>query len=106
MVGFYAPDALVDLVQSALARVPAATMLARVRETARVDVRRELAAVRCPVRWLRASRDRLVRARATRDALEVRPELDVRTIDGPHLLAQARPQEIVHALAELGGAGR
>lgn len=101
MVGLDAPDALVERVREALVRVPPATMLERVRETARTDVRSELAALRCPVVWLCASQDRLVPRRATRDARIARPALDVRTVEGPHLLAQARPHEVARILATI-----
>jgi pimeloyl-[acyl-carrier protein] methyl ester esterase len=101
MVGLDAPDVIVELVRAALLRVPPATMLERVRETARTDVRSELAALRCPVIWLQASHDRLVPARATREARVARPGLDVRMIEGPHLLAQTRAQEVARVLATL-----
>ena len=98
MVGMDADPALVGMVRDAIGRVPAATLAARLRESAATDVRRELAALPMPVVWLRATRDRLVPERVTRDAIAARPGLDVRSLDGPHLLAQARPREVAEII--------
>lgn len=104
MVGTDAPPELVERVRGAIARVPPATLFARVRAAAAADVRPELAALRMPIVWVRARHDRLVPARATREAQRARPGLDVRVVDGPHLLAQARPRAIAEPILALGRA--
>lgn len=101
LLGADAPAALVDELRDAIASVPAATIAARVREAARTDAREDLRSLRQPLVWVRASRDRLVSAQATRDARAVRPDLDVRVVSGPHLLAQTRPREIAQIIDEV-----
>jgi pimeloyl-ACP methyl ester carboxylesterase len=94
MLGLDAPASLVADVSAALADVSARTIAARVRSLCRLDVRAELAAARGEVIWLRAARDRLVPARQTELALAARPALDVHVVDGPHLLAQRRADDV------------
>ncbi len=98
------PAALVCAVRAAIAETPPATIAARMAEIARVEVRRELRDVP-RVRWLVAARDRLVPARATAVAKEARPDLVVESIDGPHLLAQSRPELVAHAIERVAQVG-
>lgn len=100
MLGLDAEPALVSEVSSMLQRLDGAVLGQRLDAARTVDVRAELAAIACEVRWLRASHDRLVPASATALARRVRPGLDVRTLEGPHLLAQRRPAEVAAAIFE------
>ncbi|MSR63196.1 MAG: alpha/beta fold hydrolase [Planctomycetes bacterium] len=106
MVGWEAPDELVALVQRAVGSVPAWTLAARLREAARTDARAAFSALRMPVLWVRATRDRLITARATREARASLAALDVRVVDGPHLLAQARPRELAELITQAERAPR
>ena len=63
----------------------------RVREALAVDVRRELAALECPVLCLRGTRDPLIRSRSLRAIQQARPTVSVREFDAPHLLLQVDP---------------
>lgn len=98
MLGLDAPPPLVEEVRAALGQVRAATITARVRSLAGLDVRAELAAARAEVVWLAASSDRLVPARQTELARAARPGLVVQALDGPHLLAQRRPEGVARHL--------
>lgn len=104
MVGWDASDELVALVQRAIASVPARALATRLREAARTDARTAFSALRMPIVWVRAARDRLVPARATREARACLGTLDVRVVDGPHLLAQTRPRKIAELIMEAGRA--
>lgn len=94
MLGLDAPAALVDAVRGALDEAPSATIAARVRSLADLDVRAELAAARTEVVWLAARHDRLVPGRQTVLARATRPDLVVHALDGPHLLAQRWPARV------------
>jgi len=98
MVGRDADAALVGEVTSALKTVHGSVLVERIEATRTIDVRAELAAITADVIWLRATRDRLVPASATALARSVRPSLEVRAIDGPHLLAQRCPSEVAAAI--------
>ncbi|MEZ4335695.1 MAG: hypothetical protein R3B82_03620 [Sandaracinaceae bacterium] len=86
-----------DAVGAAIAAVSPSVMARRMREVAAVDVRAELARTRVPILALRATRDRLVPASrfVARDA----PAMDVRAIEGPHLLLHARPRACADAIS-------
>lgn len=87
-------DPIEGALADAIAAVEPAAMRTRIAEVARVDVRPELAALRIPITWLHAGRDRMLG----------RPEIPGTTIDGPHLLAQTRPHEVASILRDLPGA--
>ena len=91
MLGGDADAARVAELDAAIRSVPRRTLAARVAELARIDVRQELRALRIPITWIVASRDRLAP-----EPVDVPGEI-VR-IDGPHLLAQTRPREVADVL--------
>ena len=98
MLGRDADEALVAEVAETLKRVDGAVLGQRIEALRTIDARAELAAITADVIWPRATRDRLVPASATALARSVRPGLDVRAIDGPHLLAQRCPTEVAAAI--------
>ncbi len=100
MLGLDAEPTLVAEVSRVLRDVEGRVLAQRIEAVRTIDVRAELRQIACEIRWLRASRDRLVPASATALARRVRPELDVRTIDGPHLLAQRLAAEVAAAILE------
>jgi pimeloyl-ACP methyl ester carboxylesterase len=79
--------------QKAIRQTAAATLAKRVRRVLEVDVCRELASLRCPLRYIRPQNDRLVSARAVRRIREVNPRVTVHEIAGPHLILQTRPEQ-------------
>jgi pimeloyl-ACP methyl ester carboxylesterase len=82
--------------------VPASTIAARVRALNRLDVSGRLAALADrPVTYLRAAHDRLVPADAVRPFERRLPGLAVHTVDGPHLLLQARPESCAPRIRQL-----
>ena len=99
MVGRDADDGLVSLVRRAIDEVPAATFRRRVRDVLTVDAREALGAIRCPVLVLSASNDWLVPRRCTDELLALRPDAEHVSLQGPHLLLQARPRAAALAMA-------
>jgi pimeloyl-ACP methyl ester carboxylesterase len=70
-----------------------------------VDARRELALVTVPVLYLRAIRDRLVPASASREVVAIARQTVVVDIDAPHFLLQAAPVEAAEAIRRFMGGG-
>jgi pimeloyl-ACP methyl ester carboxylesterase len=69
-----------------------------------VDARRELALVRVPILYLRATRDRLVPASAAREIAAIARHTVIAEIDAPHFVLQAAPAEAAQAITRFAGA--
>lgn len=82
-----------------LASVKRAVFRDRVRAILGVDVRAELRAVSVPVKYLQATRDWTVLAKAARVIQSARPDLPVLRVPGPHLLLQCAPRKAWAAMA-------
>jgi len=106
MLGYDAPEGLVERVGEVIGTVPRAWLAARLDAVSDMDASAEFRAIRSPIVWLRAKDDQLMPETATEYAVSLRPELDVHVIDGPHLLAQREPEAVARFLrgdlAELG----
>jgi pimeloyl-ACP methyl ester carboxylesterase len=84
---------------SVVSTVPPAIMRARLACLAATDVRPLLPRIATPVLYLRASNDRIVSSRLSRELTSQLPNVKVTDIDGPHLLLQTRPRECAAAIA-------
>jgi pimeloyl-[acyl-carrier protein] methyl ester esterase len=95
------PPGVAAAFREANAAVSPAVIAHRVRAALTVDLepaREALADV--PLLALVAARDRLLGPASTAAIRHLLPHADVRTIDSPHLLLQARPAEAAAAIAE------
>jgi pimeloyl-ACP methyl ester carboxylesterase len=101
MAGPDAPRAIVSEVQAAVAAVSPAVLAHRVAESLRVDAREDFARVQVPVLWLSPTRDRLLRASAADEALEIRPDIEVARIEAPHMILQRCPHASLARIEEL-----
>lgn len=70
----------------------------RVRQVFQVDVREELTACRLPMLYIAAAKDRTVPARNFRLMHRLQPALKLVTVDGPHGIAQTRPNEVAQII--------
>jgi pimeloyl-ACP methyl ester carboxylesterase len=77
--------------EAILASMPLPVLRARAQAALRVDVTRELAALRVPVLYLQARHDRLIWPRAGRDVLRLARDARKAVIDAPHFLFQMAP---------------
>jgi pimeloyl-ACP methyl ester carboxylesterase len=82
----------------AMSRVSPLALRARVAAILAVDYRTLLARVEVPMLYLRANADRLIPAAAGRAIIELRPEVDLIEIDGPHFLLQTEPAACARAV--------
>lgn len=79
--------------------VPPAIMRARLVCLGTVDVRPLLNRVAAPMLYLRASKDRIVSARLSRELTSRLSNVTVTEVSGPHLLLQTRPRECAAAIS-------
>jgi pimeloyl-ACP methyl ester carboxylesterase len=80
-------------VASAVASVSRLVLGARVREVLSSNTSGALRSCAVPVVFISAGTDRLLGSRGLRAARRAHPEIERVTIEGPHLLLQARPVE-------------
>lgn len=94
------PDEIQALFAAANAAVSPAVLARRAREALAVDLESSLPRLDdLPVLVLAARHDRLLGRAATEAIDRVLPRAEVRWIDAPHLLLQARPDEAAAAIA-------
>ena len=91
-------ERLIATAQSVIRSVTPRVISARLRALETLDVRVELRKLGCPVLYLRAKRDRLVGSRSMHHVKAELPRTELQTIDGPHFLLQARPNEAAAAI--------
>lgn len=75
-------------------------LAARVRATMRVDVTRELQEMQVPLMYLAGRWDLVVPRRSQELIRRLRPDVAIRTINGPHALLQTRPTEAWAVVSE------
>lgn len=84
---------MVFKLRNAIRKTSAATLRKRIHCLMRVDVCSELESVRCPVRYLRPTRDRLVPERCLRRIRAAKRNMTVHELEGAHLLLQTYPEQ-------------
>lgn len=94
---FFTPS-LYMTIQAAIDKVDRRVLVARTKELAKVDVTIDLAGVRVPILYLKASGDRLVLPGSCRHIVSNNPRVEIREIDAPHFVLQTTPK---HAASEI-----
>lgn len=100
MLGRASTHAMKTALGAVLAQVSPAAWQARLNAVLAVDVSSKLAAVRVPILYLRAQRDRLVPAAASERIARLAPHALVASFDAPHFLLQTKPAEAARAVSE------
>ena len=93
VIGRFATPALRQMQRDAQRSVSPATLVARLRAIARVDVSDQLRAVARPILYMRATEDRLVPRKAGEYFSRLAQAGRVVDLEGPHFLLQAKPAE-------------
>jgi pimeloyl-ACP methyl ester carboxylesterase len=93
LAGADAPDDLVAEVRAAVAAVGPAVMAARVREALLVDATDALLACPAPILFLGGKDDRLLRSALPIEIRSLRPDVEIRVLDAPHLVLQRCPEQ-------------
>jgi pimeloyl-ACP methyl ester carboxylesterase len=70
------------------------TLVHRIQCLLDVDVTKELAVLKCPIDYIRPTRDRLVPRHAVSTITAANPNVKVHEIIGPHLIVQTQPQKV------------
>lgn len=84
---------LAEEIRRTVATVTGAVLASRAAAALNVDVRAELERYSRPLLYLRATRDRIIRARSAARVRALKPSAIVIPIDAPHMLLQCRPTE-------------
>jgi pimeloyl-[acyl-carrier protein] methyl ester esterase len=92
LLGAGAPPELVRAVQQSVAKVRGRVLIDRLEQAASCDVLSELSKIEVPILYLRATKDRLIPGRCLEEILEVKPDMEVVSVPGPHLLLQREPK--------------
>ena len=72
----------------------------RLRQIVSVDVSNEFAESTMPILYIAGGRDRLVGTRVMAQMKRLRPDMQTRVLDAPHLVLQRRPAEAAQLISE------
>jgi pimeloyl-ACP methyl ester carboxylesterase len=98
LLGADAPSQLTQDLYRALASVSAPVLRSRLDLLLRVNVVPDLAALPVPVLYIRGSRDRLVGARSLRVIQGCSSNVEIETVNAPHLVLQREPERCVQLI--------
>jgi pimeloyl-[acyl-carrier protein] methyl ester esterase len=105
VLGGSARPPLKSLLARSMREVAPEALRSRVLSVFDIDARQDLAHVRVPILYLRATRDRLVPASAAQKVAAIARQTVVADIDAPHFVLQAAPVEAARAIRRFMGAG-
>ena len=103
LLGRQAFGPLGRLLRSSVRSVSPAVLVERIRAIAYVNVTAELRNCPVPVLYLQARGDWVVGRRSWQAIEAVRPETELVTLPGPHLVLQTSPRQAAEAIAEFCG---
>ncbi len=84
---------LIPTLRAAIRTACVPTLVQRLHCVMNANVTDELSEIKCPIDYVRPSKDRLISDRVFRNLLMVNPNTYVIPIDGPHLIMQTKPKE-------------
>ncbi len=100
LLGPNAPPSFLLAVREAISSVQARVLTARLSEVLSCDTRAELGRVAVPILYLQANHDRLVSGACLKEIIQIKPQVTVHSIEGPHLLLQSEPHKSATIIAE------
>ncbi|MGZ5969311.1 MAG: alpha/beta fold hydrolase [Polyangiales bacterium] len=101
LAGWDADDELVEAFQASIGSVHPAVTAARVRAVLDVDVTEQLVECPVPLLYIRAEDEALLRAGIAEELRERRPDLELASLPGPHLVLQRHPREAWEVMRRL-----
>jgi pimeloyl-[acyl-carrier protein] methyl ester esterase len=93
LLGANAPPELVRDVRKSITKVRSRVLIDRLEQISSCDVESELSKIVAPMLYLRPTKDRLISGRCLEAILEIKPDTEVVSIPGPHLLLQREPNQ-------------
>ena len=103
LLGKDCPEKTKRWVQDTLPRLKREVLAGRIKAVLEVNVREELKNCPVPVLYMAGSRDWLVRKKCLDVIWLCRPDVEIKVIDGAHMILQARPAEAAAAIREFCG---
>jgi pimeloyl-ACP methyl ester carboxylesterase len=100
LVGADAPPRLLASLRAAVSSVKPDVLSARLRAVLACDVRKAAGQIQVPILYIRADQDRLVSFGSMEELRQVRPQMEVTVVEGPHLLLQREPQRTAEVVAK------
>lgn len=101
LLGMDATDDEVAELRAALLLVDPGVMAGRLGAIVSVDVSREFARGTAPLLYIGGSRDRLVGTSVMVQMKHMRPDMEIRVLDAPHLVLQRKPVEAARLISEI-----
>jgi len=98
LLGRHGFGTLGHMLRSAVRTVSPVAFAARALSVANVDVSQELQACSVPVLYLRATSDMVIHSNCSKLIQSLRPDVDVATLPGPHLVLQVSPERAADIL--------
>lgn len=99
LLGEDAPLSLLDSARVTISSVHPKVLVKRLGAVLACNTLDALSRVSVPMLYIQAAKDRIVGVRCLEEMLQIRPDLKVERIDGPHLLVQRRPQRVAETAA-------
>ena len=103
LLGKDCPEKTKRWVQDTLPRLKRDVLAARIKAVLEVNVREELKNCLVPVLYIAGSRDWLVGKNCLDAVWLCRPDVEIRVLDGVHMILQSRPAEAAAAIKEFCG---
>jgi len=93
-------DDFLPKLRTAIRQASSATLSRRMHAVSNVDVRQQLGELSCPITYIRATQDVLVKDRSATTISEINDKVVIRRIDGPHLILQTQPEQSWNCIAD------
>jgi pimeloyl-ACP methyl ester carboxylesterase len=100
LLGMDASDEEIANLRGALRPVEPRVLAHRARQIVAVDARDDFSRTTAPVLYIAGRGDRLVGPSARRCMQRLRPDMQTRVLDAPHLVLQRRPAESADIISE------
>ncbi len=94
------PESALARMRVAIASVEPKVMMDRVQSVVGCNALEELGKIKVPVLYLQATRDFLVNPVCLEEMRQVKPEIEVVVMDGPHVILQLMPRQAVEIVAD------
>jgi pimeloyl-ACP methyl ester carboxylesterase len=95
-----ATDDEVDDLRDVLQSVKPSVLAGRLGEIITVDVRNGFTEIKVPILLVAGKRDRLVGSKVITQMKLLRPDVEIRVLDAPHMVLQRRPEEAGKLISE------
>jgi len=100
MLGYDCDSSLVREFKDAVHSIHSRVLAGRLREIVRVDARSLMSKIRCPILYLRPSRDAVIPEICIDTIRRLRSDAAIHTIEGPHLLLETKPLQAWQLIAD------